>query len=238
MGSPSDGAEHAVDELGLVTVAVCTVAGVIALQWGAGQLDAFVAGRKQTHEIVTMAYRELMILGLAALGLFLLQSSGALVGEAILHAFEQIHMGLFLVALLYTGSVMYLVRLSTKIAAAWWRMERRCAEFAQYKQVKTEFRRLKTALSLRAVQRQEVQAQSCRRLRATVGVCAEPSRFVKYLKVMDTVRFAEARYKFLVRNSLPRDFSMSAYLRKCAEHVFLELVDSETPLRYTRRVRC
>lgn len=206
-GGGGDG-DHGLNAASGEVIAVATIGCVLLLQYATHLLDNKVEGHKHSAELVAMMYKELMILGVVAFGIFAIEQAGFHISLTAKHNFEIIHMSLFIVAVLYALLVVVLLILSRRLFRKW--NDTEALEFAHYQAVVDEKNRLKEELK---------PLSACSRV-----FCAR-SASSRYLVLLAVVRYHELRLRFIADNELKEDFKFAGYLRKCAQHVFLELIE-------------
>ena len=96
-----------------------TIISVVGLSYLVEGLDYLVEGHSTITEIVHMMYKELMILGMVAFGLFSYEYSTGHMDLHTKHMFETVHMTLFIVSLMYAAFIGVVLFLSEQTSRVW-----------------------------------------------------------------------------------------------------------------------
>ena len=99
--------------------AAATICFVLLLQALTSFIEKKLVRHKHAEDMLRMMYKELMILGIVALLLFVVESGGFHISPNTKHAIEVVHFTLFVVAVFYAVFVAALVALSLWISRHW-----------------------------------------------------------------------------------------------------------------------
>jgi len=218
------GGDESSGEYGVKTkvIGVLTILGVLVVQYGAHSLDKLVENRKSVKEIVNMMYRELMILGLVAFALFVVESSDLVtISEEDKHVFEEVHFTLFLVAVVYGLMIVAVAYFSYSIDRTWNHYEAMQTVSGQWLEIRENFE----ALSRRIGAPTAGEEENANFFKHTWRFFFHPLSWMNYKMLLEHVRFHELRAHFIRANHMPQNFAFAGYLKKCKQHVMLELVE-------------
>lgn len=133
--------------IGLV-ISILVLAGVTALSWCLGLLDAWASQHRHVGELLRRTYRELTILGLVALVLFIIEQADAITSDVARLELEYIHIALFAIVATFVIYVSMMLVLSRRIGHRWRALEEEYLDFALYKQLKTDLAADQQALGI------------------------------------------------------------------------------------------
>ena len=155
-----------------------------------------------SRDIKDVMFKEIMILGISALGLLLVQFGFGenSLSEDDAHTFEAVHFTIFLVAAFYAFFVTILVVLSHGISRKWDKIEE--LDATHWKELKVTFDRLTAELG---IDRGALSSEWFELANVQYLVRA-PQRWARYRHVMEHVRYHELRHHFIRANHLPRNF--------------------------------
>ena len=231
--------------IGLI-IAVLVLAGVTFLSWVVELVDSWALHHRHIAEILQRSYRELALLGLIALVLFIVEQAHAIANETALLELEYIHIGIFSVVAVYLVYTAVNLFLSRRISERWRAIESTYVnQFFKYKELKQQLVDDQRVLRLsipepldpfapangnNTIQRDRKAAAGLLR-----ALCHHPARTIEYYRRVGLARYLEQRQRFLVRHSdmLPPDFKFSSYLTLCKQHCFIRLVDIRPSLWIT-----
>ena len=200
-------------------IGVLTILGVLLIQYGTHALDKAIETKKSMREIVSMMYRELMILGVVAFGLFVIESSEIVhISDDDKHVFEEVHLTLFLVAVIYGLMIVAVVKFSYQTDRVWNHYESLQTVTGQWQEIRENFERLAEEVGVTGEESFALLPTICRFVR-------RPWSWMNYKRLLEHVRFHELRQHFIRANHMPRNFAFAGYLKKCKQHVLLELVE-------------
>ena len=114
---PKDG--EAEDWVSGQVIAILTIFGLVGVQAAFTKLEEAVEQHKHIQAMLRHGYRELMIMGLIAFIMFVIEKSGAIKNEEALGQFESVHIMLFLLAICFVLLVLALVLLSLHMSSYW-----------------------------------------------------------------------------------------------------------------------
>jgi hypothetical protein len=198
-------------------ILVGTIGMVLVIQTAFRGLENSVKRKKHSREIMNSMFKELAILGLVAFILFAIDGSGLFDIDAnSSHFFEIIHMGLFLVSVLYAVFIGAVVLLSKQVGRQWQIYED--LEFRRYRDLKRQYLLLSEKLGADV---NDVPALSKHVLMAI----RHPRLWNRWRELAQHVSFHELRTHFIVSNHIPENFHFVTYLKKCKQHVTLDLVE-------------
>eukprot|EP00164_Ancoracysta_twista_P007844 GFYU01011220.1.p1 GENE.GFYU01011220.1~~GFYU01011220.1.p1 ORF type:complete len:866 (-),score=275.98 GFYU01011220.1:39-2636(-) len=189
------------------TIAICLIAFTLIVEIGLHSLEDKLRRHRHLTQMLHLTYRELTILGIIAFSLFLIEIGGGGITPDEKHTFETIHIAVFLVTILYLLTVVMLMANSIVISRKWNRFEEK--EFSQWIKYKKEF--------------DDLRAQ--RAQMSWLGFHVNIPFYRHYQNILEHVRFHDLRCHFLISNHLDNHFNFASYLKKCKQHVFLELVE-------------
>jgi hypothetical protein len=134
------------------TIAIVTLFGLVGAQWALEQFEGAVANHRHVLTLLRHTYRELMLVGLISLLLYVFEAALNAKNEDVLYSFESTHLLLLVAALCYLALSFALVGLSLLIARQWEALERRYAwDDAAQAGLLAECAALKAALGLDAL---------------------------------------------------------------------------------------
>lgn len=221
--STSDYDTHHDEEFFLVEVVfVCTVFAIVLIEQIIHVLEKKAKKRKHFLEMLRNFYKELMILGIAALGVTIfnqLEVAGSL-GESYKHIFEDVHYTLFLIAACHGFFVAALVLQSERVSRQWERAEE--LGFRHWRDLRAEYEALVEGLGLQGRLATRSLPDRGRRLRAALR---HPRRWQRLAQLTEYVRFHDLRHHFIRANHLPANFHFVTYLKKCKQHVTLHFTE-------------
>eukprot|EP00903_Cladosiphon_okamuranus_P015597 g14402.t1 len=199
-------------------VVLCTVGGILFFELICHQMNHAAAGKRHAQELLETLYRELAILGIVAFILWSINVSPAVdIEYGDKHFFEQIHMALFLAALLHTFFVGIVALYSRQTNRRWDIFED--DEMRRYKDLKQQHRRTAQMLGIRhANLKQGIGA--CRSAWLTVR---HPILYRRLCELSEHVGYHAIRSQFIRSNHLPKNFRFASYLKKCEQSVVLNL---------------
>jgi hypothetical protein len=165
--------------------------------------------RFERHRHLTLMlqelYRELMILGIISLGLFLVEVNNTSLSDSEKHLFEQVHLTVFLVVILYAVLMFSFMGLSVWMSKKWKRLD--IIGTTQYVDNRAKLEDIKALYRVK---------KWYQRLFAW-------KFWWESRQISEKVLFGQMRLHFIHSNHLRRDFPFSKYLQKCKRHVFLQL---------------
>ena len=192
----------------------------MAVEFSTGKIEHHIKHNVQAFRMLNRVYKELAILGLVALTLFLVEQNHLFAyDEADKHMFEILHMTLFYTCALYLVSCATLCVVAIGISKRWELYEAEVIEpHKATKEEKSAIQEQKFALRAKFVSIQ-------RKHRG--GGWFNPRTFLAYFRALEEARFVDLRSEFIRKHSplLDATFSMSLYLRRCLNNLMLELVD-------------
>ncbi|CAN0493614.1 unnamed protein product, partial [Ectocarpus sp. 12 AP-2014] len=133
------------------------------------------------------------------------------------HFFEQIHMALFLAALLHTFFVGVVALYARQINRRWDIFED--DEMRRYKDLKQQHRRTAQKLGIRHADLK----YGIGTWRAGWLTVRHPILFRRLSELSEHVGYHAIRAQFIKSNQLPKNFRFASYLTKCEQSVVLEL---------------
>ena len=119
-------------------VAVIVLAVVAALSKALELLDRWGAAHRHAGEVLRRAFRELTLLGIVSLLLFIVEESHVINSDVVNDELALEHVALFCLAAVFIVYVAVMLALSRRIGRHWRRLEERYRSFALYKQLKAD----------------------------------------------------------------------------------------------------
>ena len=211
-------------------MAILLIFSVAVLSVGFTLLEKWATGHEHSHflYILLRASRELALLGLVSLLLFVIEQADAIKNHVAEGRLQFLHIGLFGIASTFLLYVTFLLLSSNFIIHEWQQLER-YHDFSRYKELKLQLHQQQLLLCLPT----DVVASTVTHLPEPPALrpllhafFRHPSATLNYYRNLHTLRFLEQRQRFLLchANSIPRDFSFAAYLEVCLHHVYAKLV--------------
>ncbi|CAM9758661.1 unnamed protein product, partial [Chrysoparadoxa australica] len=199
------------------SLVIITTAALLVFQMGFRKLDRMVKNKRYAREIVETLYRELSVLGLVAFVLFAFEAADLNTGsETAQHLFEWIHITLSVTAMLYAIFIGLIVLLSRQISRHWDVYED--LEVNRYRDLCVQLESAAEQLGMPVGQPLSLSHQ------IWVFLC-HPLGWRRYRHLNKVVKYHELKTSFIASNHLPRNFRFATYLKKCMQHVSLELVE-------------
>ncbi|CAB1110578.1 unnamed protein product [Ectocarpus sp. CCAP 1310/34] len=199
-------------------VVICTVGGVLFFELICHQMNHAAEGKRHAQDLLETLYRELAILGVVAFILWSINVSPAVdIEYGDKHFFEQIHMALFLAALLHTFFVGVVALYARQINRRWDIFED--DEMRRYKDLKQQHRRTAQKLGIRHADLK----YGIGTWRAAWLTVRHPILSRRLSELSEHVGYHAIRAQFIKSNQLPKNFRFASYLTKCEQSVVLEL---------------
>mmetsp|Transcript_1268 Transcript_1268/g.4276 ORF Transcript_1268/g.4276 Transcript_1268/m.4276 type:complete len:1206 (+) Transcript_1268:144-3761(+) len=205
-------------DLALTLTSVVTIACVLFLQVGARKLKRWSEGQKHASDVLEASERELMVLGLIAFLLFVLEQAAQSSQGEWVHIFHEVHFALFTVAIVYVGINASLYGLARRFGRRWEAYEE--ADIENHQGLVARTHKLRRRLKLRPLDRHLFFGSFWLR-----GVWRHPVAWFEYQRCLEHMTFHEIRRDFLRSQHLPHDFELTTYLESCMQHVCLEFTE-------------
>ncbi|MES1913603.1 MAG: hypothetical protein MHM6MM_005785 [Cercozoa sp. M6MM] len=190
----------------LALIALFVILITIVIETVTHRLEHALERHQHLSKLLGRLYREAMIVGLVASGIFATDASFSL-DKDVKHALEVVHFTLFLLMVLQIVLNLLLMWVSVRISRDWDRLE--AMEAQEYLDIQARRLRLRDKLRRMSLMKRLFAVQTRR----------------DYDKALQQWRYHDLRLHFIAANHLPPQFSFATYLRKCKQHVFIELID-------------